>query len=780
MKKLFFIIPTILICLVIINLSAEAKQKRDKDFNIIIAVNHLDYEEVCNAVKEAGGTVRFQYKYCKAVAVTIPSDNLESILNMPEVQGSYKDREFSLPKPPVINRPGFETVYDRVQNTADHVQAITTAELEGLIGSGPNKYQSFTNDLTGASDFWLNTGHYGEEVIVGIMDSGVSREAMAVADRIVGAENFTGEVTPGDSPDNDPHGTWVACCVGANAIFGFGDPKIQDAVKAYCPSCVIIDYFGDGIDGIPMVGQAPGALFYSFKVFKADLTTSNSILLAAMERAIELKKENILPDLKVINMSFGGPSLFSGEDPFFTQLFEKMDDEGILVTVSAGNAGASGMTIGNPGLAENILTVGASNDATHERIGIAIDQEDVGLGWLWRPIDNNQTAYFSSRGPTADGRTDPEIVAPGTWRFVQDAKEDSIRWVSGTSFSAPTVAGAAALLLSAHQESQPKDLRGALLNGANPTLLTDNSGEQDQGFGFLDVVAANTELIEGAKNPKDKGEDKKKVKQNIKKVTDIKVIKKKDFTENISDLLPGQRAEYFYEIKKNVNRVTVTISDVSPDLPQEDQNKLFGDNLLVFIHSAKTSAIGADGDYRAGTPVTVKVKEDATFVLEGSDLDEGIARITILGDWRNVGEISATINISREDEKKDHYFSKKGEVAEGEFKTFSIYVPSGAEELTLALELNWKRNWGHYPTDDLDMYVYYSDNSLNSDNSLILLDNDGDGDWDGLSLDSPERININNPAPGIWTVLIKGFKVWKKEEKFELFVKGGSNSLFEN
>jgi len=736
MKKLFFIIPTILTWLVIINLSAEAKQKQDKDFNIIIAVNHLDYEKVCNAVKEAGGTVRFQYKYCEAVAITMPSDNLESILNMPEVQGSYKDREFSLPKLPVINRPGFETVYDHIQNTADHVQTTTTAELEGLIGSGPNNYQPF-----------------------------ISSGAMAVADRIVGAENFTGDGISGDSSLNHPHGTQVACCVGANAIFGFGDPTIQNAVKAYCPSCVMSDHFGLGIDGIPMLGQAPKALFYSLKVFDTNLTTSVSILLAAMERAVELKKENIFPNLKVINMSFGSPSLFSGEDPFFAQLVEMMDDVGILVTVSAGNAGPSGMTIGDPGLAENILTVGASDDATHERIAMEIFSYP-GFGLLCRPIDNNQTAYFSSRGPTADGRNDPEIVAPGTWRFVQHANGHLISWASGTSFSAPTVAGAAALLLSAHTESQPKDIRGALINGANPTLLTDNSGEQDQGFGFLDVFAANTELIEGAKNPKDKGEDKKKVKQNIKKVADIKVIKKKDFTENTSDLLPGQRKEFFYEIKKNVNQVTVTISDVIPELQPDAQNPLFGDELFVFIHSAKTSAIGADGDYRAGTPAFVG--GDATFVLEGSDLDEGIARITILGNWTNAGKISATIHISREDEKQDHYFPKKGEVAEGELKIFSIDVPSSAEELNL--KLNWKRNWGHYPTDDLDMYVY------DSDNSLILLDNDGDDDLDGLSLDSPERINIENPAAGNWTVLIYGAKVWEKEEKFELFVKGLSKS----
>ncbi|MGA1826497.1 MAG: S8 family serine peptidase, partial [bacterium] len=616
-------------------------------------------------------------------------------------------------------------------------------------------------------------GNLGEGVIVGIMDSGISSAARAVAinpltgePRIVGAENFTGDGIPGDSPLNHPHGTWVACCVGANAIFGFANPALQNAIKAYCPSCVIPNYFAPGIDGIPMVGQAPAVSFYSFKIFRQDETTSASIILAAMERAIQLKKENILPNLKVMNMSFGGYSLFSGESPFHAQLVEMMDDLGILVVVSAGNSGPSGMTIGDPGLAQNIMTVGATNDAMHERIVAQIFFVPFpGGGALWRPVNNHQTAYFSSRGPTADGRPDPDIVAPGTWRFCQHANGSTVNWANGTSFSAPTVAGAAALLLSANPDFNPADIRGALLNGAITSLLTDNSGELDQGFGFLDVVAAH-ELLEeakkGVKNPKDKGKDKKKVEQNIKKVIDSKVIKKKDVTENTGDLLPGQRMEYFYEIKKNAQRVTVTISNVIPELPPAAQNLLFGDDLYVSIHSAKTSAIDADGDYRAGTPAFVGAGEEATFVLEGSDLDEGIARITILGDWTNAGQISASINISREDEKQGHY-SEKGKVAEGESEIFFIDLPSGLEEVEL--ELNWKDDWGHYPTDDLDMYVYKLPTPI-----PILRDDDGDGDYDGCSLDSPERIHIINPAAGTWAVSVYGATVWDKEEKFELYI----------
>jgi hypothetical protein len=70
-----------------------------------------------------------------------------------------------------------------------------------------------------------------------------------------------------------------------------------------------------------------------------------------------------------------------------------------LVVLAAGNAGASGKwTVGNPGTAKNALTVGA----TQSRNSIS----DA-------PIGKSTLAYFSSLGPTADGRLKPDLVAPG-------------------------------------------------------------------------------------------------------------------------------------------------------------------------------------------------------------------------------------------------------------------------------------------------------------------------------------------------------------------------------
>ncbi|WP_304511313.1 discoidin domain-containing protein [Desulfopila sp. IMCC35008] len=104
-----------------------------------------------------------------------------------------------------------------------------------------------------------------------------------------------------------------------------------------------------------------------------------------------------------------------------------------LVVFSAGNSGSAADTIGSPGTAKNVLTSGASENA-HS----GYNQEDV--------------AYFSSNGPTDDGRIKPTVTAPG--HYISSANSDGdittfnydIRTMSGTSMSAPTHAGSAALV----------------------------------------------------------------------------------------------------------------------------------------------------------------------------------------------------------------------------------------------------------------------------------------------------------------------------------------------
>ena len=138
---------------------------------------------------------------------------------------------------------------------------------------------------------------------------------------------------------------------------------------------------------------------------------------------------------------------------------------GMLVVTAAGNerndAEWGGYIIA-PADADSIITVGA------------VDAEGALAG-------------FSSHGPTFDGRTKPEVVAQGVGvRCGSSAGADAYATVSGTSLSTPLVAGCAALLLEAHPDWRPEDVRNALMATASRADRPDN----DYGYGLINGLAA--------------------------------------------------------------------------------------------------------------------------------------------------------------------------------------------------------------------------------------------------------------------------------------------------
>ena len=95
-------------------------------------------------------------------------------------------------------------------------------------------------------------------------------------------------------------------------------------------------------------------------------------------------------------------------------------------------------------------------------------------------------AYFSSHGPTYDDRIKPEVCARGVSTWCVNANSDSYRTASGTSLSAPLVSGAAAVILSAHPDWTPMEVREAMLETADRSSDPDN----EYGYGVIDVMAA--------------------------------------------------------------------------------------------------------------------------------------------------------------------------------------------------------------------------------------------------------------------------------------------------
>ena len=144
---------------------------------------------------------------------------------------------------------------------------------------------------------------------------------------------------------------------------------------------------------------------------------------------------------------------------------------GVLCITSAGNWGTSEPPpdpcdtlyyyISAPADADSVISVGAVNS-----------EGDI--------------AYFSSHGPTYDGRIKPEVCARGVSTWCVNANSDSYRTASGTSLSAPLVSGAAAVILSAHPDWTPMQVREAMMMTSDRVDTPDN----DYGYGVINVMAA--------------------------------------------------------------------------------------------------------------------------------------------------------------------------------------------------------------------------------------------------------------------------------------------------
>ncbi|MGQ9531478.1 MAG: S8 family serine peptidase [Desulfotomaculales bacterium] len=165
-----------------------------------------------------------------------------------------------------------------------------------------------------------------------------------------------------------------------------------------------------------------------------------------------------------------------------------------LVLFGAGNEGREGRSgsLGAEAQAKNVLVVGASENP---RPGFGSDADRA-----------TEVAAFSSRGPAADGRIKPDLVAPGTAvistasGLVGSEFKPNPRYavLSGTSQATAVAAGAATLLreyLERVRGVQPSAalLRALLINGARPLA----GGREAAGFGLLDLGATLLALHEG-------------------------------------------------------------------------------------------------------------------------------------------------------------------------------------------------------------------------------------------------------------------------------------------
>jgi Subtilase family len=717
------------------------------------------YGALIAQVRGLGGEVTQQYENVDAIAALVPKDKLTE-LNALAAGKVSRETQFSVPRP--VTTVGGSTQKGAGNQTVE-AQSVLTLEGQALaetLASAPNDYD-FNNSLIKATSLQA-AGNLGQGIIVGNIDSGTANSPVvaSLAGTVIGGETFvTGDPVPSaTSRLNGPHGTWTGTVIAGHALFGFTTAStLIQSILQHAPSSILPcpASFPATVSCVAMIGVAPAAKIYALKVFPSTSdSTAESTIIAAMDRAITLRKNfnNGLPStpvsgsgteddpfvynslkIDVVNMSLGGSTLFAGRD-LEDQLTTKMLEVGITLAASAGNDGLPAMTVGSPGSGFGSLTLGAASTAAHERI-LRDVQFGLGFGALYRPFNGVQTAYFSSRGPNADGRIDPEITANGFATFAQ-AANGGIFFVSGTSFSSPTAAGAAVLLRKAAPWASAAQIRNALAQGANPFVLADGSGRIDQGRGFLDVSKAQTLLLSGRVSGRiDRSFAFPWVALNVAlSGLDIVDFRNEKFKTRLKNLKPGQVAHFFVPSSDRTDQFTVKLENVTPELPPASQNQLFGDDLFVQATDAPTSF--------AETPLLIDAfTTGASFPINNPQT--GLVRLAVQGDWTNAGRISADLTIERK-KNPQGFPTALGKVEDGEFVEETFEVPAGTAQLVV--ELSWDTNWGHYPTDDVDLYL------LDADPSKPI-------NFSGATIDSPERAVINNPTAGEWAALVNGFEV---------------------
>lgn len=212
-------------------------------------------------------------------------------------------------------------------------------------------------------------------------------------------------------------------------------------------------------------------------------------------------------------------------------------------------------------------------------------------------------AGFSSNGPTSDGRTKPDIVAMGVDVYTANSEsitedDSTYGFSSGTSFSCPLTAGICALILSAHPELTPMQVRDALRNTAN------NNNHPNNVFGWGLINAYEAALYYGgfiSNKPETAVED-----GNM--MMSIYVISK-----NTID--PGSVKMYYSTDGSDIyQEVTLSIADKIDETNSGRYSVTIGETPAKFYFTAEDTKGKITGPYNA--PVKFFITNNETKQIE--------------------------------------------------------------------------------------------------------------------------------------------------------------------
>jgi serine protease AprX len=332
-----------------------------------------------------------------------------------------------------LNIVGAVSVLIRANQLARLAQnpGLTITPDEAVKATGTFKSDQLWPAQSGNAKLWPTVDEWMQSSIpaIAIVDSGVQCNRADFTGRVLKQVNLTTAV-PNSACDGRGHGTFVAG-IAAGAAAGYA-------------------------------GAAPAAPIVSLDVMNDQGMAWTSDVIAAADWILQHKSQY---NIRVANFSLHTATANSFTVDPLDKAVEKLWASGVTVVASAGNYGdgtATGVKYA-PGNDPFVITVGA------------VDLEGTAT------TTDDEVAPFSTFGYTQDGFAKPEIVAAGRYMVgpVPEAstmpteQPDHVTTagymkLSGTSFAAPVIAGAAAHILALYPHYTPDQVKGALMLTARP------------------------------------------------------------------------------------------------------------------------------------------------------------------------------------------------------------------------------------------------------------------------------------------------------------------------
>jgi serine protease AprX len=345
-----------------------------------------------------------------------------------------------------------------------NVAGVRWVSLDAPLASTDCTIDCLTSDINlksvyektiNANKVWLSTPkRQGTGIGVAVIDAGINWQTDLYTkygqNRVVANVRFNTDYNQ-TTFDNFGHGSHIAGIVAGNGTVSNGK----------------------------YVGVAPNANIINVKVSNDDGSATTSKVVAGLQWVLQ---NRALYNIRVVNLSLNSTINESYHTSPLDAAVEILWFNGIVVVVSAGNSGSG--AIYPPANDPFVITVGSTDDK-----GTTNLVDDV-------------VTNFSAYGTTQDGFAKPDLVAPGRniislmgntngvipTQYPANRVDNTYFRMSGTSMSAPMVAGAVALLLEDEPNLNPDQVKYRLLATANQSWSGYNA--TTAGAGCLDVYAA--------------------------------------------------------------------------------------------------------------------------------------------------------------------------------------------------------------------------------------------------------------------------------------------------